>query len=118
MSLFSLLRDLSQLLIKLGNGLEDPAAAASAKDIAVALVEGMFVLAEFSYWQVYNSYTYVIYGLFPLILCTLWGLFEGWCFLVIVAEYQTLSAKVNLFAITITQFCSYYYRCTKSTPMS
>jgi len=35
-----------------GGGLEDPAAASSAKDIAVTLVEGVFVLAEFSYWQV------------------------------------------------------------------
>jgi len=108
-------------LVLLGNGLEDPAAAASAKDIAVALVEGMFVLAEFSYWQVYNRYTWyihVIYGLFPLILCTSCGLFEGWCFLVIVAGYQNLSAKVNSFAITLTQFCSYYYRYTKSTPMN
>eukprot|EP01032_Pedospumella_encystans_P011246 gene11246-13086_t len=50
----------------LGNGLEDPAAAASAKDIAVALVEGMFVLAEFSYWQVHQKYAYELKEVFDI----------------------------------------------------
>jgi len=59
----------STCFIILGNGLEDPAAAASAKDIAVALVEGMFVLAEFSYWQVYNRYIHILVPVGGLFSC-------------------------------------------------